>query len=125
MVQRSTPQGKIDDAAWPIRISLLVPSGGLMCLSEMHAWLKAEIGLGEYADGGGFGLAQQTKLFYFRRIEDASRFLAAFPDQRLADGTETRAYTSPLFPRGRAGGLTYSATVPHTPHSIGGRKAPK
>jgi hypothetical protein len=39
--------------------------------------------------------------WYFRRVEDAQRFVAAFPMLVLADGTELPAYQSPYLPFGR------------------------
>lgn len=104
MSRRSTPQRTIDDAAFPIRLKLRVPPHGLgRVLTDMHLWLAAEVGPGDYAQHSSATLGGDAVAIHFRRIGDASRFLEAFPLLDLANGTTSRAYTSPLFPKGRSG----------------------
>jgi hypothetical protein len=45
--------------------------------------------------------ARQTMTLHFRSVEHAQRFVDAFPELELADGTKERWYTSPEFPHGR------------------------
>ena len=102
MDRRSTPQKRIDDRAFPVRVHVLVPGRGLEnLLLGMHRWLDAELGRGSYAaHGAGAGLTPATA-WYFRSVEDAQAFVAAFPVLELADGTELPTYQSPHLPFGR------------------------
>ncbi len=95
-------QAQIDDLAFPIRVKLAVPGTGLgNVLSDMARWLAAELGPGEYAEWSGQTLGGNADVIHFRRVEDADRFLQAFPGLELADGTRSRAYSSPMLrPRG-------------------------
>ena len=96
MVQRSTPQKKADENAFPIRVKVKVPRLGFGMLSlEMHAWLLKEIGTGNYAVHSATALGTQASGFYFRTTEAAQSFLLAFPMLELADGTRMKGYTSP------------------------------
>lgn len=100
MTRRSTPQYRIDEQAFPVRIRLLwTPKVG----RDLHSWLTAEVGLGEYAIRGSLPqqLQQQVVAVHLRSLEEAQRMLDAFPDQSLADGTEAVTYTSPHLPFGR------------------------
>lgn len=102
MVRRSTPQKKIDDRAFPVRIRAYVPAlGRSPSYVEVHAWLKDNLGTGNYASHGERGYLRDINLYYFRTAEVASRFLAAFPALELADETQSPEYTSPA----RAAGL--------------------
>ena len=102
MNRRSTPQRTIDDMAFPIRLKVRVPSNGLgSLLTDVHLWLTSEVGPGNFAHHSGGALGGGVTALYFRRPEDLVRFLDAFPMLELADGTTSRAYTSPLFPNGR------------------------
>ena len=104
MSRRTTPQRTIDDAAFPIRIKLRVPPTSLgNILTDLLLWQSAEVGPGDFAQHPGATLGGDAVAIYFRRIGDAARFLEAFPMLELADGTTSRAYTSPLFPSGRSG----------------------
>lgn len=97
MVRRSTPQKKIDELAFPVRIKFAVPERGFgMRLDAIHSWLGSEVGRGFYAVYNACGLASDTLGVYFRDVECARAFIFAFPDLKLADGTESPAYTSPV-----------------------------
>lgn len=103
MTHRRSRQAEIDDLAFPIRVKLWVPLGGMgKDLTRALDWLNAKVRPGEYAHHPGRSLAADAAAFHFRRLEDAERFLGAFPGFALADGTTSRAYRSPLLPRGRA-----------------------
>ena len=69
----------------------------------MCAWLDREVGRGDYAmhAGSTVGSARNVAAFYFRAADPAHRFIAAFPDMVLADGTESPVYRSPYLPDGR------------------------
>lgn len=110
MTQRSTPQQKIDDRSFPVRMFLVVPSSGFGRLFAVHPgsifeWLDREVGRGDYAHHGGgpreYGLARHKVAFYFRHPAAAARLLEAFPELELADDTTSPAYTSPTYPLGR------------------------
>ncbi len=96
MPRRSTLQSKTDDTAFPVRVKVKVPPHGLGgTLTEAHIWLQQELGSREYAQHNQPGLACSTAAFYFRTVEAAERFLAAFPTFELADGTTLPVYYSP------------------------------
>jgi hypothetical protein len=102
MARRSTPQSKTDDLAFPVRVKIAVPGSGLGgpgC--EMHVWLAAQLGPGEYAVHAAQSIGSNAMAVYFRSADAAQRFVAAFPDLALADGTLSPAYTSPAL-SGRA-----------------------
>ena len=107
MSRRSTPQSKIDDTAFPVRLRVVVPEYGFgPQLSAIHSWLDTTLGRGNFAHhGGGRAIAQQgtveyTTLFYFRTAHAAAAFADAF-DVTLCDGTEAESYRSPALPFGR------------------------
>ena len=109
MVKRSTPQREIDDRNFPVRVFVQIPEGGFGLTfgagpRTINTWLDREIGRGDYAQHAGRGRVSQGResvAFYFRSPNDASRFLAAYPELDLADGTAMPGYTSPTFPSGR------------------------
>lgn len=98
MVQRTRPQAKTDDLAYPIRVRFIVPSGGLGMLSRnLDDWLREELGRRRYAKHSSSGIyvhAQQVAI-YFRTVEDARRCVDAFPELELADGVASASYYSP------------------------------
>lgn len=102
MSRRSTPQKKLDEAAFPVRIKVRVPEQGFGRKSdEIYAWLRAKVRLGDYAvhsDGRSF--AGDVTAYYFREPEIAVRFVREL-GLELADGTELPTYRSPSFPLGR------------------------
>ena len=82
MARRSTPQAKIDDRVFPVRVKFHVPGTGLGMLSDrVHVWLRDELPRREWAWHSVAGAAA----LYFRRVEDAQRLIAAFPEFELAD----------------------------------------
>lgn len=105
MPRRTLPQSKTDDLAFPVRVKIAVPEGGLGKISEgMREWLKRELGPGNYAwHSAGMAAGRQASAVYFRSTADAERCIAAFPELELADGTASPAYRSPAVPFGRRG----------------------
>lgn len=90
----------LDELAFPFRVKLAVPRGGLgRRLDDLNRWLLEEVSPGEHACHSGHGLGQDALCLYFRRLEDLARCLAEFPTLELADGTKSRAYTSPMLAR--------------------------
>lgn len=100
MTRRSTPQQKIDDAAFPVRVIVQVPDEGFgRTLNEIHAWLVKHVGRGSFAHhaGGRRGTSEgivDTVAFYFRDVRSAAEFVDHF-GLRLADGTTSVTYTAP------------------------------
>jgi hypothetical protein len=85
MTRRSTPRAKVDDWAFPIRLRVVVPELGFgQRIDVYHAWLRA-LGADQYAWWGNGTL-------YFRALETAERFLAAFPELELADMVDRRGW---------------------------------
>ncbi|GLK42743.1 hypothetical protein GCM10017612_06600 [Novosphingobium resinovorum] len=106
MVRRSTPQQKIDDAAFPIRVKVFAPNRGYggfgNLLNDMIYWLQDNLPGGDFAQYYGRSLGvRATTGFYLRSLEDAHRFLDAFPPLELADDTTSSSYSSPVLPFGR------------------------
>lgn len=104
MVRRSTPQKKIDERAFPVRLKIIVPELGFRhhTYAGAVAWLDREVGLGEYAWHGAETMeTRDACAIYLRDATTAAAFLAAFPEILLADGTESVVYTSPHLPSGR------------------------
>lgn len=98
MTRRSTPQKKIDDLAFPIRVKIVVPGSGFgIRLIDAHAWLRDNLPKLGFAQHAATGFHPHATAFYFRRIEDATRFLEAFPDFDLADTVAGATYTAPGF----------------------------
>ena len=102
MNRRSPPQAKTDDAAFPVRVLVLVPENGYgTALDAMVTWLRSNIGVGEFAHHPGASALAAASSFYFRCIADAVFFVAAHPEIVLADGTMSASYRSPHFVFGR------------------------
>ena len=96
MAQRTRLQSKTDDLAFPVRIKLAVPPGGLgATLNAIGAWLQDHVGKGNYAVHSAPGLGGDTMVVHFRDLETARAFVDAFPRVELADGTTSPAYYSP------------------------------
>jgi hypothetical protein len=65
----------------------------------MERWLVAEVGRDSYAQHSAHTASEATA-WYYRTVEEARAFVAAFPQLRLADGTELPTYQSPHVPFG-------------------------
>ncbi len=102
MTCRSTAQSVLDETAFPVRVKVLVPSGGFGPLfhEKIYRWLDCEVGRADYAQHPARMFSEHAVAFHFRDVEPARRFLEAFPGLILADGTTTAAYTSPALPHG-------------------------
>ncbi len=98
MFQRTRPQAKTDDLAFPIRVKLAIPHHDRALWwgldTRLQAWMR-EIGPLRCVchSGGGYGQSQAMAL-YFRTLEDAQTCLAAFPEFELADGVDSVTYSS-------------------------------
>ena len=93
MSQHSIRQAKRDDLAFPVRVKIRVPDGGLgKMLDGMIDWLKANVPAADYACHSAPGLACSTAAFYFRNVATANAFVSAFPAAELADGIISPAY---------------------------------
>lgn len=96
MARRSTSQFRIDDRAYPIRVKVYVPSGGMRSLdSEPEVWLRDNLDHLAWAWGPAPGIGDQVTAYHFRRLDDAQRFVAAFPHLRLADAVDSIVYRAP------------------------------
>lgn len=99
MVRRSTSQFKIDELAYPIRVKFCVPERGMSALgmgNPTHEWLSANLAPYAWAWGPAHSIGcRQATAYYFRSIDDAQRFVAAFPQLDLADGVDSPVYTAP------------------------------
>lgn len=85
MTRRTTPAAKRDDDAFPVRIKLAVPSDGLgTTLDAIAAWLRGNLPRDAFALHSARTIGGDAMAVYFLGIEDAGRFLAAFPNVPLA-----------------------------------------
>ena len=100
MTRRSTPQAKIDREAWPVTVRVLVPENGFG-KNDPSGWLRAELGLTEFAKTPAHSFLNDAVAYHFRSVEAARAFCERFPMLQLADGTTSRGYTSPHLPNGR------------------------
>lgn len=92
MTRRGTPQRAVDERAFPIRVKVRAPNTDFAHqLGRILAWLRDEVGAGEFGYHAGGPLGPDALAFYFRELEEAARFLEAFPQLQLADGTGLRA----------------------------------
>jgi hypothetical protein len=101
MVRRSTPQGKVDDRAFPVRILFYERDIAVVNYMRIHDWLMAHMRRGDYAEHGGPDRIDKTVGYYFRTTEDAHRFRSAFADIELADRTARDTYNSPYVVAGK------------------------
>lgn len=91
MVRRSTPSSKVDDLAFPIRVKVAIPVGGLgRLLDDAQCWLRDNLGRGQWAIHSAPTTVGSAAGFHFRRLEDAQRFVTAFPSATLADFVRTQ-----------------------------------
>lgn len=96
MSRRSTPQSKTDDAAFPVRVKFEIPARGFgLRLNDVHRWLLANFGSGEYAVHPATSLGGSALAIHFREVLSAQRFLTNFPKLKLADGLASSTYSSP------------------------------
>lgn len=97
---------KTDDLAFPVRVLLQgLPGGFAKDLGpgrDPHIWLSETYGLGN-AEFYGWSTVHERDGYalYTRSLADAVRFLEAFPEFKLADGTESIVYNSPHVTNGR------------------------
>lgn len=106
MSRRSSPQRTTDEQAFPVRVILHgLPGGFAAALGpgrDPHRWMQENIGLGEMELYGWHSVyCPEGFALYARSCADAVRFLAAFPELKVADGTVTEIYSSPHITRGR------------------------
>ncbi len=101
MVRRSTPQRKVDEHAFPVRILFYEKDIAVVNYMRIHDWLMANMRRGDYAEHGGPEQGSKTVAYYFRTTEDAHRFRSAFADIELADGTAKDTYSSPYVIAGK------------------------
>ena len=81
MDRRSTPQKKIDDVAFPVRVRILVPERGFEnLLRDIRNWLDAEVGRGNYADHSAITPLADATAWYFRTVEGGPDLLAQTHD---------------------------------------------
>ncbi len=101
MVQRSVPQKKLDERAFPIRILFYEKDIAGSPYGGIQQWLFANMQRADYAEHGGPDRHDKKVAFYFRTVEDARRLREAVADIPLADGTTSDSYNSPYVTAGR------------------------
>lgn len=86
MVRRSTPASVIDDRRFPVRLRVAVPPNGFgQRLNEMHAWLRENVGRGNFATHGFHRPGvQQACLWYFLNVGTAHEFVERFELKMVA-----------------------------------------
>lgn len=106
MSRRSTPQKAIDLQAFPVQVFLQgLQVGfrlGLPLGSDPYHWIRVNVGMGNmelYA--GKSPYFSEGHVLLARTLEDAAKFLAAFPEFRIGDGTTSPIYSSPYVSQGQ------------------------
>ena len=94
MPRRSPRPDMLDERAFPIRVRVNNPPRDPLGirLTEAGAWLRENLGPGEYAVHGQASAGLHAMGFYFRSIEAAVRFLHAHRDFDLLDTTDRLAH---------------------------------
>jgi hypothetical protein len=80
MVRRSTPQQRLAEDYFPVRVRVAVPPKGFgEQINMMHGWLDQHIGKDRHWVGadGGAGRADAA-LLYFIDVRDAAAFIDRF-----------------------------------------------
>lgn len=94
MSRHTSPNKRRVDDAFPIRVKIKIPPGGLgNVVSDIHRWINEHLGPERCQTYSTRGVYCQATAFYFRSMEDAGAFLAAFPLLELADGVDLRRAT--------------------------------
>jgi len=89
MSRHTSPNKRRIDDAFPVRVKVVVPPGGLgNLLSEIHAWIKANLTHERCRNLPVRSVYCQATAYHFRTLEDAQAFLDAFPMLELADAVE-------------------------------------
>lgn len=87
MSRRSMTSAARSEATFPIRVNVVVPRDGLgKLIEEIGSWLNREIGPGRYGQAPAPMLGGNATGFHFLSLEEATRFLAAFPELEMAVG---------------------------------------
>ncbi len=74
----------------------MVPGSGFTGAgTDPHSCLNKKLGLSGFAYQSAGRMSQNVAAFYFRTLQNAQRFLNAFPALQLADDTSSPLYTSP------------------------------
>ena len=119
MVKRTPSPFQEVDRAYPIRVKFVVPDRGMAALglgSAVDDWLVANLGPKMWSWGPGQSSAcRQASAYYFRRMEDARRFVAAFPQLELADGVAGPIDTTPVERKPQPGHVAGSGWKPRPP----------
>jgi hypothetical protein len=88
MTRRSNPTRDLAEKTWPIRVCIRVPELGFAGAGiDPHRWLTKELGPQGHAMYSAGRPRSESTAVYFRTLEDAASFLAAFPTLELADDT--------------------------------------
>jgi hypothetical protein len=106
--KRAAPWYKEADRQYPIRVRLRLPELSLYKLGiDLDGWLEGNLGskMWNWGPAGWSGHGHQATYYYFRRIEDAQRFVAAFPQLELADEVAAPIDATPIAPTPFEGGF--------------------
>jgi hypothetical protein len=102
MTSSNSQQRRLDTAAFPMRLRLLVADEGSGTdLAPMQRWLDERSTGGHAAYHVHLVGGRRVMDVHLRRIEDVVAFFETFPGLSLDDRTVAGGYSSPLLPRGR------------------------
>lgn len=86
--RRSTPQKKIDERNFPVRVRFSKPENGFGTrINDLHDWLDREVGRGNYAVHGALYRTRDAIAVHLRTTNAASLMVMTFGDFELADWT--------------------------------------
>jgi hypothetical protein len=83
-----------------VRVKFAVPGCGIASIHDtlgdrMREWLARELPDGDHAWHSALSIGTHATAIYFRHVQDALRFVEAFPEFDLADATQSGGYTRP------------------------------
>jgi hypothetical protein len=102
MTSSTSRQRRLDTAAFPVRLRLLVAEeGSATDLAPMQRWLDERSAAGHAAYHVHLVGGRRIMEVHLRRMEDVVAFFETFPGLPLDDRTMAGGYLSPSLPSGR------------------------
>lgn len=106
MSRRSKPQKEVDLQAFPVKVFLNGLKGGFQLAlppgKDPHRWMKEHMGLGNMELYGAQSVyLGEGYVLLARTLEHVAKFLAAFPEFEIGDGTVSPMYNSPYVSQGQ------------------------
>lgn len=86
----------MDNSAFPVRIKVWISEPWTSDqYQRIETWLLENVGHGRYAKHCSRTMGEDSAAYFFRTMDAGCRFLAAFPELELADGTISPSFIKP------------------------------